>query len=104
MKLKSYGIDGEPLGWIKSFLSCHKQRVVVKGVKSHRTDVISGVPGISLVLYTFVIFINDLPDVADEDSILYMCADDTKLSQEIMDAVDNQIIQDDIDGMDSWSI
>ena len=105
MKLKSYGIDEEPLEWIKSFLSCRKQRVVVNGVKSDWTYVTSGVPqGSVLGPILFVIFINDLPDVVDEDSILYMFADDTKLSREIMDAVDNQINQDDIDGMDSWSI
>ena len=105
MKLKSYGIDGEPLEWIKSFLSCCKQRMVVNGVKSDWTNVTSGVPqGSVLGPVLFVICINDLPDVVDEDSILYIFAGDTKLSWEIMDAVDNQIIQDDIVGMDSWSI
>ena len=95
MKLKSYGIDGEPLEWIKSFLSCRKQRVVVNGVTSDWTDVTSGVQQWSVLgPILFVIFINDLLDVIDEDSILYMFADDTNLSREIMDAVDNQIIQE----------
>ena len=65
--------------------------VVVTGEKSDWTDVTSGVPlGSLLGPICFVIFINDLPDVVDEGSIMYMFADDTKLSREIMDVVDNQ--------------
>ena len=41
LKLKAYGIHGNILEWIKSFLSGKKQTVVVNGVKSVISDVLS---------------------------------------------------------------
>ena len=43
-KLEAYGIQGKVLQWIRSFLSQRKQAVVINGVKSATSNVLSGVP------------------------------------------------------------
>jgi len=43
-KLKSYGLAGNLLGWLKSFLSGRKQKVVLNGQSSPWCNVLSGVP------------------------------------------------------------
>ena len=43
-ELESYGKKGKILSWIKDFLIGRKQHVVVNGIKSKQSDVISGVP------------------------------------------------------------
>ena len=43
-KLKSYGINGKVLEWIKAFLSNHPQIVNVDEMKSDPTTALSGIP------------------------------------------------------------
>jgi len=43
-KLKSYGIDGHVLCWIRAFLDNRSQVVKVNGRESNREPVISGIP------------------------------------------------------------
>ena len=43
-KLEKYGIQGNILGWIKSFLSGRRHRVGVEGSVSNWTSVTSGIP------------------------------------------------------------
>ena len=43
-KIESYGIGGNFLNWIKSFLRDRKQRLVLNGFKSSWSNVVSGVP------------------------------------------------------------
>jgi Reverse transcriptase (RNA-dependent DNA polymerase) len=43
-KLTSYGIEGQLLKWIRSFLTERRQRVGVAGTLSTRTKILSGVP------------------------------------------------------------
>ena len=104
LKLKSYGIGGVLLDWLKSFLTDRKQRVGVNDEYSEWTEVPSGVPqGSVLGPVLFVVYINDLPDKVTGDSMLYMFADDTKLYRAILDVSDTEILQQDIDNMDEWS-
>ena len=104
MKLKSYGINGAVLNWISAFLSNRRQRVIVNGQDSEWSDVTSGVPqGSVLGPVLFVLYINDLPDVVDAGSNIYMFSDDTKLYREIKDTSDEDILQNDIDKMNEWS-
>ena len=43
-KIKSYGIEGNILKWIKEFLESRQQRVIVNGNCSDRSKVTSGIP------------------------------------------------------------
>ena len=101
-KLKVMGITGEVLGWIKSFLTNRKQRVVVEGEMSSWSDVKSGIPqGSVLGPILFMAFINDLPDCIL--STCNMFADDAKVYREINNPEDNEALQLDLDRMDEWS-
>ena len=104
LKLKSYGIGGVLLDWLKAFLMDRKQRVGVNDEYSKWTEVPSRVPqGWVLGPVLFVVYINDLPDKVTGDSMLYVFADDTKLSRAILDVSDAEILQQDTDNMDEWS-
>ena len=103
-KLRAYGIDGNLLDWIRAFLSDRKQRVTVNGIHSSWEPVSSGVPqGSVLGPLLFVIFINDMPEVVDEDSLLVMFADDAKLSREQASIDDKEVEQEDINNLYEWA-
>ena len=77
-KLKSYGISGQIFGFISSFLSNRRLRVVLGGKYSQEYPVNAGVPQGSILGPTpFLLYINDLPDDVISNIAIY--ADDTTL-------------------------
>ena len=81
--VKAYGIDGNLHAWIKAFLTDRRQRVTVNGANSCWEQVTSGVPqGSVLGPLLFVVFIDDMPEVVDDNSLLIMFADDAKLHRD----------------------
>ena len=77
-KLKSYGISGQILSLISSFLSNRRLRVILDGKSSQEYPVNAGVPqGSTLGPTLFLLYINDLPDDVICNIAIY--ADDTTL-------------------------
>ena len=97
-KVESYGIKGNLLKWIKSFLLNRRQRVKVGDSVSICVPVKSGVPqGSVLGPILFVLFINDMPSMIMNTCRLF--ADDAK----IFCNASNSSLQDDINSLALWS-
>ncbi len=88
-KLESYGIEGDLLHWIESYLDGRRQRVVINGVKSDWNDINASVPqGSILGPLLFLIYVNDLVD--ELITTPYLFADDTSLFT-VIDPIDYEI-------------
>ena len=78
-KLSAYGITKNELKWFKDYLTGRMQRVCVDSTFSDWTTITRGVPqGSILGPLLFLIYVNDLPDVATQCT-LNLYADDTTL-------------------------
>ena len=100
-KLYAYGIRGNILQWIQSFLTDRKQKVIVQGEESQWADVASGIPkGSVLGPVLFLIYINDLPDVVKKFVTIF--ADDTKEHAVIKSDMDTIEVQEDLYKMSDW--
>ena len=101
-KLNAYGIRGNLLKWLESFLVGRKQSVCVNGEMSFEGNVLSGVPqGSVLGPVLFVLMINDLPDSVRALCLLF--ADDTKLIHRVASREDALLLQSDIEALEAWS-
>ena len=100
-KLNYYGVRGQTLSWIESFLRDRKQHVLVEGAKSDEAEVTSGVPqGTVLGPLLFLAFINDLPSVVDSQARLF--ADDCLLFRQIDSLHDSNKLQEDLSALEKW--
>ena len=78
IKLAAYGINGN-LGWINSFLSDRKQRVLLNSCYSEWSNVINSIPqGSVLGPILFLLYINDIVDIVHGCKIK-LFADDVKV-------------------------
>ena len=102
IKLTAYGIGGNVLNWIKSFLNDRRQRVIINGTTSKWADVVSGVPqGSVLGPSLFLLYINGLPDTVR--NLVKIFADDTKLFAVANDDDNCASIQTDLNSLSKWS-
>ena len=102
-KLARYGIT-DYVQRIKYSVTGHQQCATLNTKYSKPAPVTSGIPqGSVLGPILFVIYINDMPQVVDKDSQIFLFADDTQVFRRIRN--DNDVIQSqkDIDRLVEWS-
>ena len=101
-KLKNFEVHDQVINWIQDFLSDRTQVVRYNDVTSSTELVLSGIPqGTVIGPVSFLSFINDLPD--EVISRIFLFADDTKLYRAITNLTDVQLLQSDLDKLDTWS-
>ena len=102
-KLRSYGISGDLLKWLKDYLENRKQAVFVNNESSNLGNVRAGVPqGSVLGPLLFLIYINDICD--NLSNLARLFADDTSLSYsgtnyQLMESQ----INDDLNILNEWA-
>ena len=103
-KLKAYNIDENLIHWIIAFLTNRQQKVKINGTLSEWLMVLSGIPqGTVLGPLLFLIYINDLPDVCDNFSKLFLFADDAKLYSYVKNDHDSMCLQHNINKLHQWT-
>ncbi|WP_244900114.1 reverse transcriptase domain-containing protein, partial [Oceanimonas baumannii] len=102
-KLEKYGIRGELLNIVRSYLSNRRQRVVINGQQSSIKQLSSGVPqGSVLGPLLYKIYMNDIPRYIQHAKVNMYC-DDTTLGKPIGDQSDQDLLQSDIDSLGEWA-
>jgi hypothetical protein len=101
-KTRHYGINTDTHNWIRDFLSGRKQKVIVEGATSSSAPVLSGVPqGSVLGPLLFLMYINDLPEYIRSSSVR-LFADDCVVYRKIENDRDAQLLQEDLDRLQTW--
>ena len=101
MKLEHYGIHGNLLSWMESFLTKRVQTVICEGATSTSSPVTSGVPqGSVLGPLLFLTYINDQPNGLT--STVKLFADDTLLYGVVVEDSDCDNLQDDLNKLEIW--
>ncbi|XP_062578982.1 uncharacterized protein LOC134240892 [Saccostrea cucullata] len=101
-KLDHYGVRGNLLNWIRSFLSGRTQKVLVEGHFSPTALVTSGVPQGTVLGPLLLAYINDLPSRVRPKARLF--ADDCLLYRTITTEADARLHQMDLDNLQDWEI
>ncbi|CAM5138517.1 unnamed protein product [Natator depressus] len=102
VKLEKMGINMKIGRWIRKWLKGRLQWVIVKGKLSGWREVTSGVPqGSVLGPILFNLFITDLG--TKSGSVLIKFVDDTKLGHIANSEKEQDIIQEDLDDLVTWS-
>eukprot|EP00117_Sycon_ciliatum_P031201 scpid26526/ scgid24448/ RNA-directed DNA polymerase from mobile element jockey; Reverse transcriptase len=84
-KLRGYGIGGQLLAWLTSYLQNRKLQAVVGGQTSTPSTIRSGVPQGSILGPTlFLVYINDAEDQLPASVSIAVYADDTTLYTSVM--------------------
>ena len=100
-KLSCFGVKGNTLNWIQSFLIGRTQTVVLDGESSEEVKVTSGVPqGSVLDPLLFLLYINDLPENIQSQVRLF--ADDTAVYLTVTNMQDKQVLQSDLESLQHW--
>ena len=100
-KLSCFGVKGNTLNWIQSFLIGRTQTVVLDGESSEDVKVTSGVPqGSVLGPLLFLLYINDLPENIQSQVRLF--ADDIAVYLTVTNMQDSQVLQSDLESLQHW--
>ena len=101
-KIESYGIEGNILNWINTFLNNRRQRVLINGICSECKKVLSEVlQGSILGPILVVIYINDI--INNLNSQAYLFEDDMKLYRRINNDTDYNVLRSDINKVVEWT-
>ena len=101
-QVESFGITGNVLQWIRSFLHNRQQKVIANGAESSWSPVLSGIPQGSIMgPILFTLFVNDLPEKIN--SIISMFADDTKLFLPLTSDSSHDEIVADLNYLQLWA-
>jgi len=102
-KLKTIKINEKVLAGIINFLKQRRQRVKIEDECSDWTPVVSGIPqGSVLGPLLFIIYINDMIEVCQNGSEVYLYADDSKIFRYIKDEKDAISLQNDLCFIVEW--
>ena len=102
-KLSALGVRGVLLMWIESFLTSRTQRVIVNGVLSDPSPVVSGVPQGSVIgPLLFLVLLGDI-DANILSSFLSSFADDTRMARGLSGVSDASALQTDLEAVYQWA-
>jgi len=103
-KLSAYGIAGDLLAWIRAFLTGRSQCTRINQSYSQYTHIESGViQGSVLGPLLFLLYINDVTDVFNDDCKCKLYADDITIYSILGNACNDADIQDKLDELQNWS-
>ena len=104
-KLELYGIKGQALTWLKSYLTNQKQKCQIKNSFSSERLIKCGVPqGSILDPLFFLLYVNDLPQCLNKTKPR-LFADDTNLTASGESITDLEVaVNSDLENLRKWLI